>query len=158
MLNRNQVFHKLLLCGLDGSGKTTLIKRLKADQIGKSATEIIMSTPFINAEKITLPSSNETCLVYDVSGQVRSSLLLNPFIFLFLNFPPFFQISNPLYSVFNFQNVRVASEIVGAFSMQTSMESSLWSTVPIWSVSLQFKKFYSKWLDIRYCKTVTFPL
>ena len=33
--------------------------------------DLVMTTAFINVEKITLPLSNETCIVYDMSGQGR---------------------------------------------------------------------------------------
>ena len=59
-------YKQLLLVGLDGSGKTTMIKRFK--HIPENSFEFYTSTPFINIEKITLPSSNLPCVVYDISG------------------------------------------------------------------------------------------
>ena len=73
----------MLLCGLDGSGKTSMIKRYtKAlDQFSTTNkdtenpfanVEFYTSTPFINMERIELPNSNNSiCVVYDVSGQGR---------------------------------------------------------------------------------------
>ena len=54
--------------GLDGSGKTTLIKRFK--HIPENSFEFYTTTPYINLEKVTLPFSNMPCIVYDLSGQV----------------------------------------------------------------------------------------
>ena len=64
---------KLLLVGLDYSGKTTLLKKFKKDVLAGQA-EMITTTPFINVEKITLPFSQDECIVYDLSGQVSYSL------------------------------------------------------------------------------------
>ena len=58
---------KLLLVGLDYSGKTTLIKKFKCSPIDDN-TELIQTTSFMNLEKITLPKSSTPCLVYDMSG------------------------------------------------------------------------------------------
>ena len=67
------------MCGLDGSGKTTLIKRA-CDDLEKFAaanpgaetnSEMYTSTPFINMEKIVLPETSQPCVVYDMSGQGR---------------------------------------------------------------------------------------
>ena len=58
---------KLLLCGLDYSGKTTLIKKFKSSPIEEN-TELIQTTAYMNLEKITLPKSSTACLVYDMSG------------------------------------------------------------------------------------------
>ena len=66
-----QPMRKLLLCGLDNSGKTTLLKRYKKD-VQKDQVEMITSTPFINVEKIELPFSKQECIVYDMSGQVST--------------------------------------------------------------------------------------
>jgi len=66
---KEEKLKKLLLCGLDYTGKTTLVKQFKGGILEDSA-EFMMSTPFINLEKITLPYSQDTCLVYDMSGQV----------------------------------------------------------------------------------------
>ena len=65
---------KLLLCGLDGSGKTTMIKKYNKKEIREGNSELIMSTPFINCEMIELPSLNK-CLVYDMSGQVSAFII-----------------------------------------------------------------------------------
>ena len=58
---------KLLLIGLDNSGKTTLLKRYKKDVLQGQA-EMISTTSFINVEKLTLPFTQNECLVYDMSG------------------------------------------------------------------------------------------
>ena len=86
----------MLLCGLDGAGKTTLIKHYskalenyvasKADvQVSEEEqkrnenvidnTEFYYTTPYINIEKIELPESSMPCIVYDLSGQV--SIFIN---------------------------------------------------------------------------------
>ena len=90
----------MLLCGLDGSGKTTLIKKYcqdlekyhaehgpkgsqggvfankdqeeeKKDKYGNRFAEFYHTTPYINIEKITLPDGSMPCVVYDMSGQGR---------------------------------------------------------------------------------------
>ena len=48
---------KLLLCGLDFSGKTTLVKKFKGG-VPENSSELIMTTPFLNLEKVTLPQNN----------------------------------------------------------------------------------------------------
>ena len=58
----------LMIIGLDGSGKTSLAKRLKSIEEGY---EYYTSTTFMNIEKIMLPSRNNPCIVYDMSGQGR---------------------------------------------------------------------------------------
>ena len=80
-------FKQLLLCGLDFSGKTTLIKHYAQDLnefAGKAKresettnqsnpnfnSEMFTTTPYINIEKIKLPESSMDCVVYDLSGQV----------------------------------------------------------------------------------------
>ena len=77
----------MLICGLDNSGKTTLIKKYCQDLDQFAAknnkplvggekpspyanTEFYHSTPFINIEKILLPDGSMPCVVYDLSGQV----------------------------------------------------------------------------------------
>ena len=59
-------YKQLLLIGLDGAGKTTLIKRFKS--IAENSYEYYSSTPYINIEKVTLPFLNLPCVVYDLSG------------------------------------------------------------------------------------------
>ena len=63
---------KLLLIGLDYSGKTTLLKQFAqqsgSDKINQGEAELVMTTPFINVEVIKLPFSNDECIVYDMSG------------------------------------------------------------------------------------------
>ena len=76
----------MLLCGLDYSGKTTLIKKYCLDlenfaskNIETSSkdtnvnlnSEFYYTTPYINIEKIFLPDSSMPCVVYDLSGQGR---------------------------------------------------------------------------------------
>ena len=60
---------KLLVCGLDGSGKTTMIKRWKSSE--HDPIELVPSTSYMNLEVIEADagSSNKT-LVYDMSGAV----------------------------------------------------------------------------------------
>ena len=79
----------MLLCGLDFSGKTTLIKKYASDLENYEAThtglvkdknqaspnaftEFFCTTPYLNIEKISLPESSMPCIVYDISGQVSS--------------------------------------------------------------------------------------
>lgn len=57
--------YKLLLCGLDFSGKTTLIKKLSQGEC------YFYSTPFVNIERLQFGKNNKQCTVYDVSGQGR---------------------------------------------------------------------------------------
>lgn len=33
--------------------------------------DLVVTTPFINVEKVCLPHSNDQCIVYDLSGQGR---------------------------------------------------------------------------------------
>ena len=61
-------YKQLLLLGLDGSGKTTMIKRFK--HIPENTYEYYTTTPYINIEKVTLPFNTQPCVVYDMSGQV----------------------------------------------------------------------------------------
>ncbi|TNV75364.1 hypothetical protein FGO68_gene13769 [Halteria grandinella] len=68
-MNSKPHYRQLLLIGLDGSGKTTLIKHFK--RIEENSYEFYTSTPYINIEKVTLPFSNLPCVVYDLSGQGR---------------------------------------------------------------------------------------
>ena len=44
------------MVGLDGSGKTTIIKRFKS--IPDNTYEYYTTTPYINIEKVTLPFNN----------------------------------------------------------------------------------------------------
>ncbi len=60
----------MLVIGLDGAGKTTLVKRFKP--IPDGTYEYYTSTPYINVEKINLPFHNVPCVIYDMSGQVRN--------------------------------------------------------------------------------------
>eukprot|EP00351_Strombidinopsis_sp_SopsisLIS2011_P001760 CAMPEP_0116882704 /NCGR_PEP_ID=MMETSP0463-20121206/15048_1 /TAXON_ID=181622 /ORGANISM="Strombidinopsis sp, Strain SopsisLIS2011" /LENGTH=89 /DNA_ID=CAMNT_0004536379 /DNA_START=42 /DNA_END=311 /DNA_ORIENTATION=+ len=46
-----------------------MIKRLKT--LHEDSDEYFTSTSYINIERITLPKSNEDCIVYDMSGQGR---------------------------------------------------------------------------------------
>ena len=89
----------MLLCGLDGSGKTTLIKHYSSaleefakeypapkpeEQKQQAAgakkeeakpwanSEFFCTTPYINIEKIYLPDTLMPCVVYDLSGQVST--------------------------------------------------------------------------------------
>ena len=82
----NRAFRQMLLCGLDDSGKTTMIKNYASDlekyaseNKGEKAgekkqdnanrnQEMFYTTPYINIEKIKLPSANMPCIVYDISG------------------------------------------------------------------------------------------
>ena len=59
--------------GLDGAGKTTLVKRFKT--ISEGSYEYYTTTPYINVEKVTLPFNNIPCVVYDLSGQVSGTQL-----------------------------------------------------------------------------------
>ena len=59
-------YKQLLLIGLDGAGKTTLIKRFKS--IAENSYEYYTSTPYVNIERVTLPFNNLPCVVYDLSG------------------------------------------------------------------------------------------
>lgn len=68
-MNITRDYKQLLLLGLDGAGKTTLVKRFK--HIPETSYEYYTSTPYINLEKVTLPFSNLQCAVYDLSGQGR---------------------------------------------------------------------------------------
>ena len=94
--SQNREFKQMLLCGLDFSGKTTLIKKYASDLENYEAThssalakdknqanpnantEFFSTTPYLNIEKIALPESSMPCIVYDISGQV--SLLRNALI------------------------------------------------------------------------------
>ena len=82
-MGKNKEFKNMLLCGLDYSGKTTLIKKYcqdlemfaeKNQKVGGEKpgqfanTEMYYTTPFINIEKITLPEGSMPCVVYDLSG------------------------------------------------------------------------------------------
>ncbi|CAI2381691.1 unnamed protein product [Moneuplotes crassus] len=58
----------LLVIGLDGAGKTTLVKRLNNIDEGQ---EYYASTSFLNIEKFTLQNKNRPCVIYDLSGQGR---------------------------------------------------------------------------------------
>jgi ADP-ribosylation factor-like protein 6 len=71
---------QLLLCGLDYSGKTTLIKHFMAAGGALNSaqsiytddrSDMITTTAFMAVEKITLPFSSDQCIVYDLSGQGR---------------------------------------------------------------------------------------
>ena len=68
MMTSKTPYKQLLIVGLDYSGKSTLIKRVKT--IPENSAEFFTTTPYINIEKITLPFSNLPCVVYDLSGQV----------------------------------------------------------------------------------------
>ena len=89
-MDKTKEFKQLLLCGLDGSGKTTLIKQYSQDLNQYAAKQAALpilkknddnenenpnknticytSTPFISMEKVFLPESSMPCVVYDVSG------------------------------------------------------------------------------------------
>lgn len=68
-MNQKPRYKQLLLIGLEGSGKTTLIKRWK--HIPEDSYEFYTSTPYINVEKVKLQFTGMPCVVYDLSGQVR---------------------------------------------------------------------------------------
>ena len=70
-MNTKPQYKQLLLVGLDGSGKTTLIKKFK--EIPENSYEFYTSTPYINIERIKLTTSKLPYIVYDLSGQVISS-------------------------------------------------------------------------------------
>jgi GTPase SAR1 family protein len=60
---------QILLCGLDYSGKTTLIKQhIHQTLVKDGVDELVMTTPFINVEQFNFPSTNEPCILYDMSG------------------------------------------------------------------------------------------
>jgi len=65
--NNHIKMRKVLLCGLDFSGKTTLVKKFRIREPNE-ANEFFTSTAFLNLEKVKLPGKAETCLVYDMSG------------------------------------------------------------------------------------------
>ena len=65
-----QIKKKLLVCGLDNSGKTTLVKKFNHSQTDEDS--LVTTTPFINLDVITIPQTAEECLVYDLSGQVSN--------------------------------------------------------------------------------------
>ena len=88
-----------------------------------------MTTPFLNVEKVTLPFSQNECLVYDMSGQVstivKKSWKLIKFVF------------------------RDDTAKVGASSIRTWMEFSL-SSMPATLNACQWPRKYSKrWLGIQ---------
>ena len=58
----------LLLIGLDGSGKTTFLKRYK--DLPADSVELICNTPFMNIQNITLPISGQGCALIEVAGAV----------------------------------------------------------------------------------------
>ena len=66
-----KITKKLLLCGLDHAGKTTLIKSFNHSR--KDEKQLVTTTPFINVEIVKIPSSQEDCIVYDMSGQVSTN-------------------------------------------------------------------------------------
>ena len=88
----NRSFRQMLICGLDYSGKTTLIKNYisdldiyaskkenkpkgtpeekKYDNTNRNQ-EMYYTTPYINIEKFNLPTHSMPCVVYDISGQGR---------------------------------------------------------------------------------------
>lgn len=68
--NNHVKMRKVLLCGLDYSGKTTLVKMFR-NRDPNEASEFFTSTAFMNLEKVKLPGKAEPCLVYDMSGQGR---------------------------------------------------------------------------------------
>jgi GTPase SAR1 family protein len=60
---------QILLCGLDFSGKTTLIKQYIHQLLIKDGVEeLVMTTPFLNVEKFDDPQTSEPCILYDMSG------------------------------------------------------------------------------------------
>lgn len=63
---------KLLLVGLDNSGKSTLLRRQNKNDLQQGQAELISTTSFMSVEKVTLPFSQQQCLVYDMSGQVSN--------------------------------------------------------------------------------------
>ena len=58
---------KLLVVGLDYSGKTTMIKCYKGG-LNVNEGDYFTSTPYINIEKVKLNKSNQECMVLDMSG------------------------------------------------------------------------------------------
>ena len=67
---------KVLVVGLDGAGKTTLIKKYNK-LAEKNAAEFFMSTAYINLEKVMLKGLTRECLVLDMSGQVSTKQFPN---------------------------------------------------------------------------------
>ena len=128
---------KLLLVGLDNSGKTTMIKRFKKDVV-KDQKEMIMTTPFLNVEKVTLPFSQNECLVYDMSGQVsaRHAFVKNNIQLLRAN-----------YSSCHFY-CRVVTAKVGVSFIRMWTEFSLLWTPVISKDYPQHKRFFKKWRNI----------
>ncbi len=61
---------KILMVGLDYSGKTSLIKKFQKLDAGEA--EFYMTTPYINIEKVRLPRCQKECIMIDMSGQVSA--------------------------------------------------------------------------------------
>ena len=74
-LENKRIEKKLLLIGLDNSGKTTMLTYMREQttdsKIKKGEAQLVMNTPFINVEVLNLPGEDEACIVYDMSGQGR---------------------------------------------------------------------------------------
>jgi ADP-ribosylation factor-like protein 6 len=62
---------QFLICGLDGAGKTTMIKNWIYQSDSSRGDELITSTPLINVEHYKTPGKSQGAIFYDMSGQGR---------------------------------------------------------------------------------------